>query len=400
MTAFAARTHFLVPTTLPKSYYLGHHASGLQKMKILLSTIDLVIECRDYRIPLTSRNPLLEKELGLSLGRANGGKDRIVVYTKCDLGIDLEGVGMAGARRTNKLLEGLHKPAPVHFSAAPSLRPYLQARQDRLDGGRASAARSTADTVKTLLKQLRTFAQNNFSLTGHRILIAGMPNVGKSTLLNSLRKAGIPSDQRGRKKVAATGADPGVTRSVGGAVKILEAADIYADADADVSGPSKVKEARGEPVYLMDTPGIFQPYVHDAEAMLKLSLCGCVKDSLLPPITVADYLLFHLNLRGLYNVYSSYSPPTNEILPLLDGVARRTGRLGKGAEPDLEGTAVWFVKRWRQGLLGRFCLDDVTEERLEQERIPEQGEEKVSWNRALRKERERRRDKRKEKNVA
>lgn len=78
MSAFAPRTAFPKLDSLPRSYYLGHHAAGLSKMKTMLSQIDHIIECRDYRIPLTSRNPMFEDSLA--------GRERMVVYTKKDLG--------------------------------------------------------------------------------------------------------------------------------------------------------------------------------------------------------------------------------------------------------------------------------------------------------------------------
>ena len=78
MGSFVARSAFAVPESLPRSYFLGHHRSGLSQMKTMLSQIDLVFECRDYRVPVTSRNPLFEEALH--------GKRRVLVYTKRDLG--------------------------------------------------------------------------------------------------------------------------------------------------------------------------------------------------------------------------------------------------------------------------------------------------------------------------
>ena len=78
MAQFIPRTAFPQQLSLPRSYYLGHHASGLSRMKTMLSSIDLIIECRDYRVPLTSRNPLFEQSLA--------GRERVIVYTKRDLG--------------------------------------------------------------------------------------------------------------------------------------------------------------------------------------------------------------------------------------------------------------------------------------------------------------------------
>ena len=78
MPPFQPRAVFPTLDSLPRSYYLGHHAAGLAKMRTMLSQIDLVIECRDYRIPLTSRNPMFEESLA--------GRARVVVYTKMDLG--------------------------------------------------------------------------------------------------------------------------------------------------------------------------------------------------------------------------------------------------------------------------------------------------------------------------
>jgi hypothetical protein len=75
---FIPRTVFPLLDSVPRSYYLGHHAAGLSKMKTMLSQIDLIVECRDYRVPLTSHNPLFEDALA--------GRERMVVYTKKDLG--------------------------------------------------------------------------------------------------------------------------------------------------------------------------------------------------------------------------------------------------------------------------------------------------------------------------
>lgn len=78
MAVFTPRQVFPTLQSLPRSWFLGHHRAGLTKMRTMLSHIDLVIECRDYRVPFTSRNPLFEEELV--------GRERFIVYTKKDVG--------------------------------------------------------------------------------------------------------------------------------------------------------------------------------------------------------------------------------------------------------------------------------------------------------------------------
>lgn len=92
--SFIPRAAFPVLDSLPRSYYLGHHAAGLSKMRTMLSQIDLIIECRDYRVPLTSHNPLFEDSLA--------GRERMVVYTKKDLGRGEDGEGDRKVRRHEK----------------------------------------------------------------------------------------------------------------------------------------------------------------------------------------------------------------------------------------------------------------------------------------------------------
>lgn len=161
-----------------------------------------------------------------------------------------------------------------------------------------------------------------------------MPNVGKSSLLNALRAVGM-----NRGKAAITGGQPGVTRSISTSVQVVDG------------------------VYLLDSPGVFIPYVPDQEAMLKLALCGCVKDSIISSTILADYLLFRLN-QIAPTVYEQYHGPTDDVISLLEAVARKTGRLQKGGTPDVDAAASWVIQRWRDGKLGRFVLDNVTDDAL------------------------------------
>ena len=314
MATFLPRKVYPHLESIPRSYYLGHHAAGLSKMKSLISQIDLIIECRDYRTPLVSRNPLFEETLG--------GRPRLIVYTKQDLGSR----HMAADRGREEIVRRWDRPSAALFVDVKN-----------------------RGAVRNVLQFAKAHAATSNHLVGSRMMVVGMPNVGKSSLLNALRNIGL-----GGKKVARTGDQPGVTRKIATSVKIIE------------------RDEEKEGLYLLDTPGVFVPYVPDAESMLKLALCGNVKDTVIPPTTIADYLLFHLNLRDP-NFYAIFSEPTNDIQQVLENLARKQGRLKKGGIPDVEAAALHFIQRWRAGEMGRFILDEVTDDALDRRKDTLEG---------------------------
>lgn len=305
MAQFLPRRSFSVPSSIPKSYFLGHHRAAVSKLKTVLPRVSLVIECRDFRLPLATHNPLLEK--------AVIGCPKIIVYTKHDLGSD-----------------------------SPGARQLLQ----RLHGRRALFwDKNHSAATASLLRRLKETAYEVDSITGLCALIVGMPNVGKSTLLNALRKSGT----LGRKtKVAKTGDQAGVTRKIGTSVRVVEPEE---------------RGGVGAGVYVLDSPGVFMPYVEDGEAMMKISLVQGIKKGLIPDEILADYLLYKMNLWDP-QIYSRYCEPTNDVQEFLSAVAKRDGKLKAGGVPDMEESAARVLSEWRKGRLGKYVLDDLSDEAL------------------------------------
>ena len=165
-------------------------------------------------------------------------------------------------------------------------------------------------------------------------MIGGIPNIGKSTLINSLRaKDPVIGVNRSNRSGARTGGQPCLTKSISG-FKI-------------VSDPA---------MYLVDTPGIFLPEIPDgSEAGLKLAAIHAIRDGILDDQLICDYVLYQLNKNKLFTYVNKYDlngkRPTDDINLLLSAMQTRLGLQSRSS------ACANLLSDFREGRLGKITMD-------------------------------------------
>ena len=283
--------------TMHINWYPGHMAKAKRMLEDDLKRIDAVCELVDARAPLASRNPDFD-----ALFRS---KARVLLMNKSDL----------GDPASNKHWIAYYKRAGVEAAEIVSTGANAKQQVIRL------IERATADVVKK-------YAEKGVKKTV-RVLIVGIPNVGKSTLINRIAGAAR----------AATGDRPGVTR-----------------------GKQWVRVTPH--LELLDSPGLLWPKLGDDTLAAHLAYLGSINDEILNIEELAQHLLQELRALApdaLYARYAKLDADTPEEA-LLEGVARSRGFILKGGVYDTERAARIVLDEFRAGRIAKVTLEQPPKE--------------------------------------
>ena len=273
-------------------WFPGHMAKTRRIMQSSLKLVDLVVELRDARIPRASRNPEIEKLLG--------GKRRVVLLNKSD---------MADPQITKKWLAALEEEDIPAFAA-----------DCRSGKGLSAFYPLVRKTLSELTARRKAKGMVNAPM---RLMVAGVPNVGKSSLINRLCAGS-------RVKVEDR---PGVTR-----------------------GKQWVSLKDG--VELLDMPGVLWPKFEDKLVGEHLAFTGAVKDNIIDTETLAARLLERLAAdypKLLENRYKLSGE--QDGFGLLTQIARSRGMLLPGGQLNTERAAIIVLDEFRGGVIGRITLE-------------------------------------------
>ncbi|KAJ1490752.1 P-loop containing nucleoside triphosphate hydrolase protein, partial [Baffinella frigidus] len=261
--AFAAGTRLFETAGRNINWFPGHMHSATKAITERIKMVDMVIEVRDARIPLASACGHLEALIQ--------NKKRVIVLNKSDL------INPSEQARWAAHLKG--QGNDVVFTGA-------------LTGSRLGDLLPKALYKRGVIKRLdRTLL----------MMITGIPNTGKSTLINQLRRVGAARGEAARPNVAITGARPGVTRHV-----------------------ATIQFCQEPPSFLIDTPGVMTPKLTHNQG-LKLAVTGAIKHTLVDPVVLCDYLLYLFNLRDQVKYVKGLSLPgrTDDIHEVLEAVCKK-----------------------------------------------------------------------------
>jgi len=273
------------------NWYPGHMKKTREMIQENLKLVDLVIEVIDARIPISSRNPIIDDIIK--------SKTRIIVLNKSDLSDE----------RSNHAWE-------EHFRSQGN---YVMTMNCMSGGG-------TQELFK-LLEKIQ--AEKNAVVLRKRylrIMIVGVPNVGKSSLIN--RMTGRKSTQ--------TGDRPGVTKG-------------------------KQWLTLSNNMQLLDTPGILWPKFEDPQAGINLAFCGSIKDEIMDIESLALELIKFMSDQYPQLLMKRYKLDTLPQTPLetMDAIAMKRGYILPGKKIDYERCARTVLDEFRAGMIGKITLEGV-----------------------------------------
>lgn len=280
------------------NWYPGHMKKTKELLQSNLKLVDTIIEVVDARVPKSSKNP--------DIDRLAAGKSRVLVLNKEDL---------ADATTTAKWKKYYEQKGyiVVMFNAT----------------GNAGADKITSAINQAFLPTKEKLEKKGMIARAPRVMIVGIPNSGKSTLINKLSG----------KKSTQTGDRPGVTK-----------------------GKQWVR-MRGN-LEMLDTPGILWPKFEDNQVSLMLAFTGAIKDDILNIEEIGFEFIRFMQKNYFENLKERYdlkNAQDAETIELMNEIASNRGFLSKGKDIDYLRTAKTVLGEFRSGQLGKITLEQPDE---------------------------------------
>ena len=279
-------------------WFPGHMAKARREVEENLKKVDVVIEILDARIPYSSHNPMMDD--------ITQHKPRVVVLNKMD---------MADQAETDKWIS--------HFKAEGKYPVAIVGRSHQIIGKIEPMAKAATEEI---FERMESKGINKRAI---RAMIIGIPNVGKSTVINNIAK----------KKIAKTGNTPGVTK----AQQWIKA---------------------GKNMELLDTPGILWPKFEDETVGKKLSLTGAIKDSVVALDEVAIYglrFLLQNHPEDINRFYNINADEDTGVIELYDAIGKSRGLKMSGNEINYEAVTNRVIYDIRNAKIGRYTFDKVSD---------------------------------------
>lgn len=289
------------------NWYPGHMLKTKKQITDDLKLIDVVIEILDARIPKSSQNPDIQRIIA--------NKKKIILLNKSDLANDITTKQWMEYFKQNKI-NAIKTDSNLGQGTNECLKLVEKITEEEMQ-----KAREKGRIKKTI-----------------RIMILGIPNVGKSSFINRIVK----------KKTAEVGNRPGVTKQ-------------------------KQWVRISNNIELLDTPGVLWPKFEDKEVALNLSFTGTIKDEVLEKTEVAYELLKKLLKTNKNNIIQRYKLTDEEmssiitnsendvVLQLMDMIAQKRGAIISGGEIDYEKISSIILTDFRTGKLGKITLEKPNE---------------------------------------